>query len=74
MLFEEGTFDVTQVLRYFTVKQDGDLAMCYELDEKTSTHNRGIIEVDEKTNVSVHFMNFTHKDWPRTLHPLMFET
>ncbi len=34
MLFQDAKFDIVQVLQYFNLKADGDLAIYYEMEEE----------------------------------------
>ena len=34
MLFQDAKFDIGQVIKYFSLKSDGDLAIYYEMEEE----------------------------------------
>lgn len=55
MLFEDGNFDISQVVRYFRHKT-GDLAIYYEMDSSEPSSSRGIVEVDISTNKILKFL------------------
>lgn len=40
MLFQDAKFDVGQVLRYFSLKADGDLAIYYEMEAEETANQR----------------------------------
>lgn len=46
MLFEDQNFDISQVVRYFQHKEDGNLAIYYEMESCENQQTRGIVEVD----------------------------
>ena len=50
MLFQDSKFDLAQVQRYFRLKQDGDVAIYYEMENEERTSSRGIAEVCCTTN------------------------
>ena len=50
MLFQDHKFDVSQVLTYFRRKEDGDLALLYEMEAEEVTSSRGIVEMDVSSN------------------------
>ena len=50
MLFQDHKFDIAQVLNFFKLKGDGDLAIYYEMEPEEKTTSRGIVEVCSKTN------------------------
>ena len=45
-MFQDTKFDMAQVLKYFRLKGDGDLAIYYEMMPEEDTRTRGIVEVD----------------------------
>ena len=45
MLFQDAKFDIGQVLSYFRLKKDADLAIYYEMESMEKTSTRGIVEV-----------------------------
>ncbi|CAH1796088.1 unnamed protein product [Owenia fusiformis] len=47
MLFQDQRFDVAQVVKYFKLKGDGDLAMLYEMEQSECTSTRGIVHLAE---------------------------
>ena len=46
MLFQDAKFDISQVLDYFRLKKDADLAIYYEMEEEEKSETRGIVEVN----------------------------
>ena len=50
MLFHDQKFDVAQVLNYFNLHKDSDLAIYYEMDPAEPISSRGIVEVCPNTN------------------------
>ena len=52
MLFQDTKFDIAQVVNYFRLKKDGDLAIYYEMLPEESTTSRGIVEVDTKNRLN----------------------
>ncbi|XP_043195187.1 glucuronokinase 1-like [Amphibalanus amphitrite] len=56
MMFQDDTFDLTQVLNYFRLKREtGDLALCYQLDGQEAGAGglrctRGLVQVCPDTN------------------------
>ena len=44
MLFHDTKFDMAQVVDYFRLKGDGDLALLYEMEPSELTKSRGIAE------------------------------
>ncbi|XP_031548705.1 uncharacterized protein LOC116286363 isoform X2 [Actinia tenebrosa] len=49
MLFQDGNFDMAQVIKYFKLKK-GELAIYYEMHGMEQTETRGIVEVCPLTN------------------------
>ncbi|XP_076061938.1 uncharacterized protein LOC143037500 isoform X2 [Oratosquilla oratoria] len=56
MLFQDCRFDMAQVVDYFRRKEDGDLAIYYEMEPCESTTSRGIVEVCPQTNRITRFL------------------
>ena len=50
MLFQDAKFDMAQVLNYFRLHGDGDLAIYYQMEPEEKTSTRGIVTVDVRSN------------------------
>ena len=50
MLFQDAKFDIAQVLKYFQLKNEGDLAIYYEMEDEEIQSTRGIVEVSPDDN------------------------
>ena len=40
MLFQDAKFDIAHVLQYFNLKEDGDLAIYYEIEKEEFQHGK----------------------------------
>ena len=51
MLFQDAKFDIGQVIKYFSLKSDGDLAIYYEMEEEELQAKRWVImKIDPNIN------------------------
>ena len=50
MLFHDQKFDLAQVINYFNLHNDNDLAIYYQMEPGESINSRGIVEVCSSTN------------------------
>lgn len=56
MLFQDTNFDIAQVVNYFHLKKDGDLAIYYEMLPEENISSRGIVEVLPSNSRIVRFL------------------